>query len=115
MRDQPDLAPTAVLGANARDGDSARMRLLERLDYRRVFEMVEMELHDRPASHSRRPGIATRTVTSQDAEAIAELTARVWTGVVFFVCCKLRRCVDVLLMLTTSCSSLPRNSARWSA
>ena len=84
VRDDPDLAPTAVLGANARDTESARMRLLERLDYRRVFEMVEMELHDRPASHSLPPGITTRTVTSQDAEAIAELTARVWAGRRFF-------------------------------
>lgn len=75
----------AVLGANCRSTEPARMELLTRRGFLPAFDMIEMEapsVRFPPASLP--AGITIGSVTQDDATSIADLTSRVWAGRPYF-------------------------------
>lgn len=73
----------AVLAANADADDHQRVRQLVDSGYRRVFSMVELERDTAPVATTPTPGSIV-AVTEQDAEAMHQLTTRVWAGRRYF-------------------------------
>ena len=72
--------PHSVLAVNGDPADRERTELLHRLGYRFVFEVVELELGAWPGARPMPEKISTRSVRPEDADAITDLTNRVWTG-----------------------------------
>jgi mycothiol synthase len=84
-RNNVSPTPDAVFGANCRSIDADRMALLTRLGFHCVFSMVEMHFTAGELKPGPLPSQATlRTMTPNDASAIAGLTQRVWAGRPFF-------------------------------
>lgn len=75
---------STVLAANAEVDDAVRVGVLERLGYRRQFDVIEMELVPPAASAEIPPGVAIRTADPDDAQSIAGLTAVNWAGRPYF-------------------------------
>ncbi|WP_161606207.1 GNAT family N-acetyltransferase [Microlunatus speluncae] len=73
-----------VLGANSRDDEQDRSDLLRRLGFAPTFDMVELELTERPLRSPLPNGIRLRTARPDDAEAVSRLLARVWAGRPYF-------------------------------
>ncbi len=71
VRDRTDPSLRVVLGANSRDTEPDRTALLQRLGYRPTFDMVELELTDRPPRTPLPVGTTLRGATPGDADAVA--------------------------------------------